>query len=135
MADSSDNPGRLLAYEGDSGHIRDDAFHGTTRERALKIMTEGFRPHLGIAGFGCYFDLGSDSSARAFALERAGGDRDGAVIIRAELHLGVVLDLSFRRNPEIKRQFQRFQSELREELGFPHGRTFNDEKERFLQQQ
>jgi len=83
-----------LSYDGEPGDIRDDAFHGTRRENALKIKQQGFLPRLGIAGVGCYFDLGDDASARVFALERAGGDPEQAVVIRAEVHLGTTLDLS-----------------------------------------
>ena len=120
--------------EGEPGHIRDDAFHGTRLENAFSIKERGFRPRLGIAGVGCYFDLGDDSSARAFALERAGGDPEQAVVIRVEIHLGTTLDLSFRRNPDIKRQFQQFQMELKQQIDVPYGLTFNEEKERFLQE-
>jgi hypothetical protein len=42
--------GGLLQYEGESGDIRDDAFHGTTLRNALKIRKQGFLPQLGIAG-------------------------------------------------------------------------------------
>jgi hypothetical protein len=70
------------------GEVRDDAFHGTTLSNALNILKVGFIPHLGIAGVGAYFDLATDASAVEFALRRSGGDREQAVIIRAELHLG-----------------------------------------------
>jgi hypothetical protein len=122
-----------VKYEGETGDIRNDAFHGTTLQNALKIREQGFLPRLGIAGVGCYFDLGSDSSARAFALERANGDPEQAVVIRAELHMGKTLDISFRRNPEVKRQFQQFQAALKQQSGTPYMLTFNEEKERFLQ--
>jgi len=123
-----------LEYEGESGDIRNDAFHGTTLQNGLKIREQGFLSRLGIAGGGCYFDLGSDLSARAFALERAGGNRELAVVIRAELHLGKTLDISFRRNPELKHRFQEFQAALKQRLGAPYTLPFNDEKEKFLQE-
>lgn len=134
MAEIPNGLKRGLQYEGQPGSIRDDAFHGTTLENALKIKAQGFLPRLGIAGVGCYFDLGDDSSARAFALERADGDPEQAVVIQAELHLGATLDLSFRRNPEVKRQFQGFQAKLKQQIGLPYGLTFNEEKEQFLQE-
>jgi hypothetical protein len=121
-----------LEYEGESSDIRDDAFHGTTLQNALKIREHGFLPRLGIAGIGCYFDLGSDLSARTFALERANGDPEQAVVIRAELHLGATLDISFRHNPEVKRQFQEFQTRLKWQAEAPYILTFNEEKEKFL---
>ena len=134
MAKTQNKQKLELEYEGESGDVRSDAFHGTTLQNALKIREQGFLPRLGIAGVGCYFDLGSDSSARAFALERADGDLEQAVVIRAELHLGKTLDISFRRNPEIKGRFQEFQAALKHQLSVPHELTFNDEKEKFLQE-
>lgn len=122
-----------LQHEGASGDIRDDAFHGTTLQNALKIREQGFLPRLGIAGAGCYFDLGSDLSARAFALERADGNPEQAVVIRAELHLGTALDISFKRNSAIKREFQQFQATLKRQAIAPYAVTFNEEKELFLQ--
>ncbi|MGH7456463.1 MAG: hypothetical protein ACRENG_34260 [bacterium] len=121
-----------LEYEGESSNIRDDAFHGTTLQNALMIREQGFLPRLGIAGVGCYFDLGSDLSARTFALERTNGDPEQAVVIRAELHLGTTLDISFRRNPDVKRHFQEFQAALKWQAETQHTLTFNEEKERFL---
>jgi len=134
MSQALNDPKRGLQYEGEAGDIRDDAFHGTTLENALKIKEQGFLPRLGIAGVGCYLDLGDDSSAKTFALKRAGGDPDNAVVIRAEVHLGTTLNISFRRNPEVKRQFQQFQLELKGQIGMPYELTFNEEKERFLRE-
>jgi hypothetical protein len=134
MAKTPNDHKLALEYEGESGDVRNDAFHGTTLQNALKIKEQGFLPRLGIAGLGCYFDLGSDVSARAFALERADGDLEQAVVIRAELHLGKTLDISFKRNPEIKGRFQEFQAALQHQLGVPYELTFNDEKEKFLQE-
>lgn len=134
MTETPNNLKYVWGYEGESGKKRTDAFHGTTLQNALKIREHGFLPRLGIAGVGCYFDLGNDSSAKAFAFERADDDQDQAVVIRAELHLGITLDISFRWNPEIKRQFQKFQVVLKHQLGMSYGLAFNDEKERFLQE-
>lgn len=123
-----------LKYEGAPGNIRDDAFHGTTLQNALKIREQGFLPRLGIAGVGCYFDLGSDLSARAFALKRANGDPEQAVVIRAELHLGKTLDIAFRHNPKIKRQFQQWQEVFKRQSETSYVLTFNEEKELFLRE-
>ncbi|MBM3225712.1 MAG: hypothetical protein FJZ47_18200 [Candidatus Tectomicrobia bacterium] len=112
---------------------REDAYHGTHLDNALRIRQQGFIPHLGIAGTGCYFDLGDDASARSFALERANGDAEQAVIIRAAIRLGTSLDFSFRRNAAVKQQFQQFQTALQSRSDSMHGWTFNETKEQFLQ--
>ena len=134
MTKNAEGPKCGLQYEGETGEIRYDAFHGTTLANALNILKMGFTPHLGIAGVGSYFDLVDDASAKEFALMRSGGDREQAVVIRAELHLGVVLDISFERNPEVKLQFQQFQMELKRRLGESYELTFNETKEQFLRE-
>ena len=131
MTTGTENPKRRLQYEGATGEVRDDAFHGTTFSNALNILRVGFTPHLGIAGIGSYFDLASDASAKEFALTRSGGHHEQAVVIRAELHLGIVLDISFERNSQVKHQFQQFQANLRQHVG---ELSFNEAKERFLQE-
>jgi len=45
-----------------------------------------------------------------------------------------VLDISFERNSEVKRQFQQFQANLKRHLGESYQLTFNEAKERFLQE-
>ncbi len=121
-----------LTYVGAPGEIRRDAFHGTMLQNALGILKSGFRPAIGIAGMGCYFDLGNDASARERALFRADGNVSQATIIQAELHLGKTIDMNFRTNPAIKEDFKSWQERKKNQLT---QKTFEEQKELFLCEQ
>ena len=131
-----------LTYVGAPGEIRKDAFHGTTLQNALKIRQKatddfvlpqsGFRPAIGIAGMGCYFDLGNDTSARERALFHADGNLSQATIIQAELHLGKTIDINFRTNSAIKEEFKSWQERKKIQLT---QKTFEEQKELFLCEQ
>ena len=121
-----------LTYIGVPGEIRRDAFHGTTLQNTLGVLQIGFRPALGIAGLGCYFDLGNDDSARERAIFRVGGNLSQATIIQAELHLGKTIDINFRTNPAIKEDFKSWQERKKIQLT---QKTFEKQKELFLREQ
>ena len=118
-----------LTYVGIPGEVRRDAFHGTTLQNALGILQDGFRPAIGIAGMGCYFDLGNDASARERALFRANGNSSKATIIQAELHLGKTLDINFKTNPAIRGNFKLWQKRRKIQLA---KKNFEEQKELFL---
>ncbi len=123
-----------LNYEGETGEIRTDAYHGTDLASAESILRSGFIPQLGIAGVGAYFDLGDDSSARERALEKAGGSFTQAVVIQAEVHLGKTIELNFELNPQIKAEFQQFQKEIEQRFGGEIPMNFSQQKELFIQE-
>ena len=125
---------RLRLSEGEPGEVRTDAYHGTNLTSALSILSTGFIPHLEIAGVGVYFDLENDSSARQRAWEKADDDPSQAVIIRAEVHLGRIIEINFRYNPVIASEFVRFQMELKKQLGVDIPLNFNQQKDLFIQE-
>ena len=94
---------------GQVSEIGTDAYHGTSLDNAMSILTEGFRSALGIIGVGVNFDLENPASAIAKALEKVQGNRSQAAIIQAEVHLGKSIDLSFDTNPSVREEFRDWQ--------------------------
>ncbi|MBI1923920.1 hypothetical protein HYR99_06680 [Candidatus Poribacteria bacterium] len=123
-----------LNYEGITGEIRTDAYHGTDLASAVSILQSGFIPQLGIAGVGAYFDLGNDASSQRRALEKGEGELSKAVIIQAEVHLSKVIEVNFRHNPAIAAKFISFQSALKKKLSDVLPLNFNEQKELFIQE-
>lgn len=99
-------------YDGDSGEIRVDAWHGTSARNAESIARAGFIAKKGILGTGAYFDLEAALSAENRARLRY--PNEPKVILRCELHLGNVLNLN---NPEVDSRFRVFQRHLNRTLG------------------
>jgi len=101
-----------VKYDGDSGEIRTDAWHGTSAHNAESIARVGFITKKGILGTGAYFDLETALSAENRARLRY--PDEPKVILRCELHLGNVLNLN---NPEVDSRFRAFQRHLNRMLG------------------
>jgi len=116
-------------YEGEPGLIV-RAFHGTTLESALNILSAGFHKFLGVCGIAAYFDIENVRSAVKRALKKAESE-ELARILEVELHLGKCVDLQV---PEVKAEFQRWQANYRNRIGEADFRktSYSYQKEFFL---
>jgi hypothetical protein len=89
-------------------------YHGTSKENAISIMSEGFTVGYGRAGRGVYFFEGENeknvieaAKIHAAGRLRAMGSREMPAVVRAEIHVQNFLDLGSKGNYFFLRRMQK----------------------------